>query len=373
MRKAILLVQVTILLLLCSCGLKHSISELPTQSVSDLSEEAISNEPEILDSYGEPIHTEDKWAERWRDTRDYPLKIGDPEWDAVSFPDKKELLNPPDDVLNSLSKEELAKLFLTYPLFPYMPSIDEYRTGFMDIYQEYSTIAERFMQYEDRFDYLMHVYKENELQVERAEDYSGFFDESFWVDIVTQKYVLAYGETLTEEEKNLYKEIYSEREEKYYSKIDRNNWAWFYPINFNEFEPKLMLPYTEVKALTCTVTSLPESDAVSFSCEEANIDGLWIKMTNNTGKDIVYGRRFSLERRENGEWKSVDIPIGSENKTFTDEGIMLKETGILYLHWSDIYDMPYEGEYRLILPSMTYWGDNPQTAVEKPVVEFVIE
>lgn len=373
MRKVVLLVQVTILLLLCSCSTKHSISEQPTQPVSALSDEPISHESENIDSYGEPIHVEDEWAERWRETRDYPLKSVDPEWDAVSFPDKKELLNPPDDVLNSLSKEELAKLFLTYPLFPYMPSIDEYRAGFMDIYQEYSTIAERFMQYEDRFDYLMHVYKENELQVERAEDYSGFFDESFWVDIVIQKYVLAYGETLTEEEKNLYKEIYSEREEKYYSKIDRNNWAWFYPINFNEFEPKLMLPYTEVKALTCTVTSLPESDEVSFSCEEANIDGLWIKMTNNTGKDIVYGRRFSLERRENGEWKPVDIPIGSENKTFTDEGIMLKETGILYLHWSDIYDMPYEGEYRLILPAMTYWGDNPQTAVEKPVVEFVIE
>ena len=129
----------------------------------------------------------------------------------------------------------------------------------------------------------------------------------------------------------------------------------------------------ESEKLACLVTSLPESDVVSFVCEDVTIDGLKVKMTNTSGKDMIYGRYFYVERKENGQWKQCNVPEESQNKAFTDEGIILKTAGTLPVDWSWLYGTLEKGEYRLVLTSLTYWGDDPQTAVENPVIEFVIQ
>ncbi len=187
--------------------------------------------------------SDDAWSIEWRSKRDYPLKLGDEDWNEYSFPEKMEILNPPDDLLESFSMDELVELFLTYPLLPYMPSVDEDRTGFMIIYQGYSSIAKKFIESDYRFNYLMKAFADNELDLERfADSDGGFFYIDYWSDVVTQRYVLAYGENFTEEEKRLYKDVFSEREEKYYSKLDRSGRVYLYQISFSLSEPFLMIP-----------------------------------------------------------------------------------------------------------------------------------
>lgn len=129
----------------------------------------------------------------------------------------------------------------------------------------------------------------------------------------------------------------------------------------------------ESASLACTVTSLPESDVVSFVCEDVTADGMKVNLINSSGRDLMYGRHFSVERHEDGEWMSCKVIEGAHIMSFTDEGIILNASSILSVDWSKIYGTLQAGEYRLVLSSIYYWGDEPQTAVENPVIEFVIQ
>jgi len=164
--------------------------------------------------------------EKWYETRDYPIKYGDEVWEDVSYPDKMEILNPPEDLLETFTMDELAHLFLTYPLFPYMPWFGDNETNlFFATYTEYSTIASKFLESDERFEYLMKEYRATEFNYEavKCESFDDFCDVSVWADNVVIYYILAYGADFTEEEKDIYCGIRDEKYEKYYSKIDDPN------------------------------------------------------------------------------------------------------------------------------------------------------
>ena len=137
-----------------------------------------------------------------------------------------EILNPPGDLLETFTMDELAHLFLTYPLFPYMPWFGDNETNlFFATYTGYSTIASKFLESDERFEYLMKEYRATEFNYEavKCESFDDFCDVSVWADNVVVYYILAYGGDFTEEEKDLYCEIRDEKYEKYYSKIDDPN------------------------------------------------------------------------------------------------------------------------------------------------------
>ncbi len=225
------------LCLLTSCS-KHDNDGISNGQISLSDIEEIDVIPETEDDL-----LDVSWSIEWRIKRDYPLKLGDEDWDDYSFLEKMQILNPPDDLLESFSMDELVELFLTYPLLPYMPTMDEDRTGFLTIYQGYSTIAKKFIESDDCFKYLMKAFEENKLDLDRfADSDGGFFYISYWADIVIQRYVLAYGENFTEEEKRLYKDVFSAREEKYYSKIDRSSRTYLFEVSLSRSEPFLSIP-----------------------------------------------------------------------------------------------------------------------------------
>lgn len=129
----------------------------------------------------------------------------------------------------------------------------------------------------------------------------------------------------------------------------------------------------DTNSLSCTVTNLPSSELIIFECEEVTLNGIKIKLTNVSGKDIVYGRGFTVECLVNDEWEQCDILTDSTKSTFTDDGIILKTSGSLSVDWSKIYGTLKQGKYRLILSTLSYWDGEPKIVVEAPIIEFIIQ
>ena len=227
MRKQIMILSIT-LLLLCSCGATDSISVEQNQSASVISEDYSENTTasSIMEQATEDIVPAaeiemSEWDRIWRETRDWPLKRDDKDWDSISYTDKIAILNAPEDLLDTFTPEELTKLFLTNPLFPYMPSFTDYdKDLFFGIYEDQFNIAAKFMSMDDRFIYLMEAYRNNELNVEVLGKGEQLWDPSAITENMIIDYIIAFGADLSSEEKALYMEIFKERNEKYYSKVE---------------------------------------------------------------------------------------------------------------------------------------------------------
>ncbi|MCR4961843.1 MAG: hypothetical protein K6A74_10335 [Lachnospiraceae bacterium] len=235
MKRTFLLVMIAGVLLFPACGAKEqpvsSTSEETVVETVSISEEKQEEHAESETSVEEISALEQfklECREKWYETRDYPFRYGDEkwaDWENVSFDDTREILNPPEDLLETFTMEELAHLFLNYPLFPYMPWYTDDQTDiFFSIYEEYNPIAAKFMESEERFEYLMKEYRANEFNYAAVEDGSWWLeDASVWADEIVICYVLAYGADFTDEERDLYCEIRDEKYEKYYSIIDDPN------------------------------------------------------------------------------------------------------------------------------------------------------
>ncbi len=239
MNRFVIGICIWLLLGITACGKSSDPTEVPETVVSEVPGNAMSpeNDPPKTENaaaelpneepageqqiVSEPAEEETEWERLWRQNRTYPLVYGDEAWESFGYEEKIEILNPPEDLLESFTPEELADLFLHYPLFPYMPDYtDNQKDIFFEIYREYSTIAARFLESEDRFPCLMEAWRQNDFNVEAFDGSSvdDWFDASVWADRIVADYLLAYGADLTEEEKDLYREIYAERDEQYYSR-----------------------------------------------------------------------------------------------------------------------------------------------------------
>ena len=124
---------------------------------------------------------------------------------------------------------------------------------------------------------------------------------------------------------------------------------------------------------SCVVIEMPDSDAIVFECVEADASGMKIRLENISGKDIAYGKSFTLECLKKGEWEPVKKLENSKNITVTDEGLILKASNELILDWESVYGSLSEGKYRLILSSLFYMSESAEIAIESPVIEFMIQ
>jgi hypothetical protein len=76
-------------------------------------------------------------------TWDYPVKPGMDEW--KKFQSAEEMINAcqiPDDILSSLSTEELADLCLRYPLIEYVFAFDNLNSGLDKLFSDFNGIRE---------------------------------------------------------------------------------------------------------------------------------------------------------------------------------------------------------------------------------------
>ena len=62
--------------------------------------------------------TVEEFKNRWYDTHDYPLNQGSEDWGTYDMTTTLESMNPPWDLLLSMSTEEIAGLMLRYPCIP---------------------------------------------------------------------------------------------------------------------------------------------------------------------------------------------------------------------------------------------------------------
>ena len=161
-------------------------------------------------------------VEAWYANREYPVKTwaqcqelgGDLEWWRI-------VSNPPEDLLNDLSTEELVHLVMHYPLLPYMPSFTDVDSQiFCATLEGYSTIFARLLTKEERNRLILNEYASNVLDAEAYN--SGEYilgNESVWVEILTEYYVWTYSKEFTQEERQYYLDIVARKDETEYTLI----------------------------------------------------------------------------------------------------------------------------------------------------------
>lgn len=160
--------------------------------------------------------------EAWYANREYPVKTwaqcqelgGDLEWWRI-------VSNPPEDLLNDLSTEELVHLVMHYPLLPYMPSFTDVDSQiFCATLEGYCTIFARLLTKEERNRLILNEYASNVLDAEAYN--SGEYilgNESVWVEILTEYYVWTYSKEFTQEERQYYLDIVARKDETEYTLI----------------------------------------------------------------------------------------------------------------------------------------------------------
>lgn len=150
---------------------------------------------------------------------DYPIRS----WDAaresgLDFMGWKDSCNPPEDVLHALSARELARLTLSYPLLPYMPSgaTDCEAEIFIGVFEGYSTIFAELRQRDDRNACILAEYAANVPDID-AWNAGKTENTANWAEHFTEQYLFVYAKELTPAERDFYLKTVEEKREKYYS------------------------------------------------------------------------------------------------------------------------------------------------------------
>ncbi|MCR4960471.1 MAG: hypothetical protein K6A74_03385 [Lachnospiraceae bacterium] len=99
----------------------------------------------------------------WYSTKSFPINPNHPLWRRLDLEDNFTILNPPKDVLNELSSEDLAKLMMKYPHLWVLTSYD-YREKdvFWDYLRNNCDIYNEILKREDGIAALLNEYKETD-------------------------------------------------------------------------------------------------------------------------------------------------------------------------------------------------------------------
>ena len=78
-------------------------------------------------------------------TWDYPVRYGTPEWETLkSFEERLNAFNIPDEILKTISTEELVKVCMNYPWWGLMNAYNSRGTGFIVIFEHFNGFRELF-------------------------------------------------------------------------------------------------------------------------------------------------------------------------------------------------------------------------------------
>lgn len=212
-KRLVMILIVTLILSFTGCGEKKEEDIKPVDSVSISQSNSVDEEIEEVQSTAEELKEEiiDDW--------DYPIKSWeDAQNSGLDYQGWKDVCNPPEDVLHSLSTQKLANLALRYPLIPWMPSgaTDSEASIFIGVYDGSSTIFSELRNREDRNVCILEAYAENVPNVEEWDSY----DASNWAEHFVEQYLFVFSKELTKEEREFYLKTVEEKKEKYYCNIE---------------------------------------------------------------------------------------------------------------------------------------------------------
>ncbi|MCR4598533.1 MAG: hypothetical protein K5678_05840 [Acetatifactor sp.] len=191
-------------------------------------------------------------SEKWRDTRDYPLQYGDEELIAMPFEKQLELLNPPKELLEEFTTEELADLILRHPLLSEMLGIFDFdMPAFFERLENYSSI---FSELEDRDGAnkaVLETMNDRVLDVDQINAFEGIagafqVSESVRAEVFVRNYVMVFWDRFSSEDRALYQIILEQRTGKYYARINNENVRRFFtevPLNDTEPADQFMAAY----------------------------------------------------------------------------------------------------------------------------------
>lgn len=185
--------------------------------------------------------TAEEVKERWYDTRYYPLYQGNEEWQKHNLFDTVDILNPPLDLLLSMSTEELAELMQRYPLMVQITAYfgpdgkQDYITFFVFIELNCDIFYE-LLRREDGITCLLEEYRTHELDVEKLNEnvHSSLEIEQMWhTEIFGCQFIRYYAHHFTKNEYELASQIIEEKKELYSLFDDR----LLYYFDLPEIEP----------------------------------------------------------------------------------------------------------------------------------------
>ena len=212
-KRLVMILIVALILSFTGCGEKKEEDIKPVDSVSISQSNNVDEEIEEVQSTAEELKEEiiDEW--------DYPIKSWeDAQNSGLDYQGWIDVCNPPEDVLHSLSTQELANLALRYPLIPWMPSgaTDSEASVFIGVYGGNSTIFSELRNREDRNVCILEAYAENVPNVEEWASY----DAANWAEHFVEQYLFVFSKELTKEEREFYLKTVEEKKEKYYCNIE---------------------------------------------------------------------------------------------------------------------------------------------------------
>lgn len=163
--------------------------------------------------------TAEELKERWYDTRYYPLYYGCEEWENHEYYDYSvtlDILNPPPDLLLSMSTEELANLMQEYPQMWQMmtyfgPDGGLDYISFFVFLEINCDIFYELLRREDGITCLLEEYRTNELDMEEINS-----SEQMWLaEIFGCQFIRYYAHHFTDNEYALASQIIEEKKELY--------------------------------------------------------------------------------------------------------------------------------------------------------------
>lgn len=185
--------------------------------------------------------TAEEVKERWYDTRYYPLYQGNEEWQKHDMLDTLDILNPPLDLLFSMSTEELAELMQEYPLMAQIttyfgPDVTQDYVTFFSFVEANCVIFYELLRREDGITCLLEEYRTHELDVEKLNEnvHSSLEIMQMWhTEIFGCQFIRYYAHHFTDNEYALASQIIEEKKELYSLLDDR----LLYYLDLPEIEP----------------------------------------------------------------------------------------------------------------------------------------
>lgn len=184
--------------------------------------------------------TTEELKEQWYDTRYYPIYQGNEDNEKHNYADILDILNPPLDLLLSMSTEELAKLMQDYPCMGQMTTYfdtngnQDYETFYM-FCELNSDIFYELLRREDGITCLLEEYRTHELDVEKLNsgEYSTEIDQMWLTEIFGCQFIRYYAHHFTDNEYSLASQIIEEKRELYTACND----TLLYYFDLPEIEP----------------------------------------------------------------------------------------------------------------------------------------
>lgn len=205
------------LILIClttGCGENKQDDTNYTDSAFITQSDSLAEETKEIQGNTEEVIITDGEIENW----DYPIKSWeDAQNSGLDYMGWKDICNPPEDVLHSLSTQALADLVLRYPLIPWMPSVatDSEASVFIDVFEAYSTIFSELRNREDRNLCILEAFEQNVPDIETWETYNGPNGAEHFVE----QYLFVYSKELTQEEREFYLKTVEKKAKKYYCNL----------------------------------------------------------------------------------------------------------------------------------------------------------